>query len=200
MILSLIHLGIESNLLPEKYPLKIRRKSSDSNSLELLEIPLNFLSLIYTDIIKETNVSIEKLLPNTTNNRLWVAFGRWLGLKKQNSPLKRKYIQQHLRLLWKRLWHAHDIQSDRDLQGLFDIATAYNTKKEKVHLIISARHSPKLITELVQFKHITESECITDLSNQTLVYLEQLGNYNAIILATNVVNDYYFHTLKHPLY
>ncbi|KAF0517618.1 calnexin independence factor cif1 [Gigaspora margarita] len=106
-------------------------KSSDSNSLELVEIPLNFLSLIYTDIIKETNVSIEKSLPNTTNNRLWVSFGRWLGLKKQNSLLKRKHVRQHLRLLWKRLRHAHDIQSDRDFQGLFDIATAYNTKKEK---------------------------------------------------------------------
>ncbi|KAF0509105.1 calnexin independence factor cif1 [Gigaspora margarita] len=74
-------------------------KSSDSNSLELVGIPLNFLSLIYTDIIKETNTSIEKPLPNTTNNRLWVAFGRWLDLKKQNSPLKRKHVQQHLRLL-----------------------------------------------------------------------------------------------------
>ncbi|KAF0431634.1 calnexin independence factor cif1 [Gigaspora margarita] len=161
-------------------------KSSDSNSLELLKIPLNFLSLIYTNIIKETNGIIEKSLSNTTNNRLWVAFGRWLGLKKQNSPLKRKHIRQHLRLLWKRLRHAHDIQSDRDFQGLFDTATAYNTKKEKVHLIISACHSPKLINELVQFKHITEPECITDLSNQTLVHLEQLGNYNAVILATDI--------------
>lgn len=51
---------------------------------------------------------------------------------------------------------------------------------------------------MVQFKHITEPECITDLSGRTLVHLEQLDDYNAVILATNAVNNYYFHTLEHP--
>jgi hypothetical protein len=37
-----------------------------------------------------------------------------------------------------------------------------------------------------------------DLNGQTLVHLEQLNDNNAIILATNVVNNYYFHTLEHP--
>ncbi|CAG8687323.1 22458_t:CDS:2 [Racocetra persica] len=54
--------------------------------------------------------------------------------------------------------------------------------------------------ELVQFKYIAEPECITDLSSRTLVHLEQLNDYNAIILATNAVNNYYFHTLEHLSY
>ncbi|CAG8757928.1 19358_t:CDS:2, partial [Racocetra persica] len=111
--------------------------------------------------LRETYVSIEGSSPNTTNKRLWVAFGQWLGLKGQDGPLKRKHIRQHL--------------SDRDFQDLFDIATAFNTRREKA----------------------SEPECITDLSGRTLVHLEQLDDYNTIILATNTVNNYYFHTLEH---
>ncbi|CAG8806989.1 19875_t:CDS:2, partial [Racocetra persica] len=134
-------------------------KSSDSNSFELSEIPSNFLSLIYTDIIRETDVGIEGSSPNTTNKRF-----------------------------------------DRDFQDLFDIATAFNTRREKARLIISACHNPQSISELVQFKYIAEPECITNLSGRTLVHLEQLDDYNAVILATNAVNNYYFHMLKHLLY
>ncbi|CAG8597615.1 26886_t:CDS:2, partial [Racocetra persica] len=144
-------------------------KSSDSNSFELPEILSNFFSLIYTDIIRETDVGIEGSSSNTTNKRLW-----------------------------KKLWYTHNIQSDRDFQDLFDTATAFNTRREKAGLIISACHNSQSISELVQFKHIAEPEYITDLSGQTLVYLEQLDDYNAIILATNAVNNYYFHTLEHP--
>ncbi|KAF0474744.1 calnexin independence factor cif1 [Gigaspora margarita] len=133
-------------------------KSSNGNSLELLEIPSNFLSLIYTDIIKETNIGIESSSSNTANNRL---------------------------LFWKKLQHAHNIQSNRNFQDLFDTATVHNTKKEKACLIISARHNLQSISEVVQLKQITEPECITDLSNQTLVHLEQLNDDNAIIFATN---------------
>ncbi|KAF0420317.1 calnexin independence factor cif1 [Gigaspora margarita] len=95
-------------------------KSSNGNSLELLEILSNFLSFIYTDIIRETDIGIESSSSNTTNNR-------------------------------------------------FGSTQAYN-----------------------------RTEYITDLSNQTLVHLEQLNNDNAIIFATNAVNNYYFHTLEHP--
>ncbi|CAG8797615.1 27941_t:CDS:2, partial [Racocetra persica] len=112
-------------------------KSSDSNSLELPEISSNFLSLVYTDIIRETDVGIEGSSPNITNNRL---------------------------LLWKKLQYGHDIQSDRNFQDLFDTATAHNIRREKTYLIISARHNLQSISKLVQFKHITKSEYITDLS------------------------------------
>ncbi|CAG8831409.1 2763_t:CDS:2, partial [Racocetra persica] len=133
-------------------------KFSNSNSFELSEIPSDFFSLIYTDIIKETNVSIEESSPSTTNERLW-----------------------------KKLQHAHDIQSIKDFQNIFDIATAYKTQKEKTQLIISACNNLQLISKLVQFKHLTKPECITDLSSQTLVHLKQLDDYNAIILATNIL-------------
>ncbi|CAG8560083.1 3938_t:CDS:2, partial [Racocetra persica] len=109
----------------------------------------------------KTDVGIVGSSPNTTNKRLWVAFGQWLGLKRQD-------------------------------------ATAFNTQRKKARLIISACHNPQSISKLVQFKYIAEPEYITDLSGQTLVYLEQLDDYNAIILATNAVNNYYFHTLEHP--
>ncbi|CAG8606353.1 18211_t:CDS:2, partial [Racocetra persica] len=63
----------------------------------------------------------------------------------------------------KKLQHAYDIQSNKDFQNIFDTATAYKTRKEKIQLIISAH-----------------------LSSRTLVHLKQLDNYNAVILATNI--------------
>ncbi|CAG8718697.1 7892_t:CDS:2, partial [Racocetra persica] len=63
--------------------------------------------------------------------------------------------------------------------------TAFNTRRKKACLIISAHHNPQSISELVQFKHIAKPEYIMDLSGRILVYLEQLDDYNAIILATN---------------
>ncbi|CAG8790924.1 33124_t:CDS:2, partial [Racocetra persica] len=93
--------------------------------------------------------------------------------------------------------YGHDIQSDRDFQDLFDTATAHNIRREKTHLIISARYNLQSISKLVQFKHITKSECIMDLSGRTLVHLDQLDDYNTVILATNAVNNYYFHMLEH---
>ncbi|CAG8787090.1 34134_t:CDS:2, partial [Racocetra persica] len=39
--------------------------------------------------------------------------------------------------------------------------------------------------QVVMEKNSTEPECITDLSGRTLVYLEQLDDYNAVILVTN---------------
>jgi hypothetical protein len=50
--------------------------------------------------------------------------------------------------------------------------------------------------ELTQFRYITKPECIIDLNGQTLVHLEELENYDAIIKATNAINQYYFHTLE----
>ena len=45
-----------------------------------------------------------------------------------------------------------------------------------------------------------EPECIIDLNGQTLVHLEQLENYNAVIKAINAINKYYSHTLKNLSY
>ncbi|CAG8748344.1 7739_t:CDS:2, partial [Racocetra persica] len=111
-------------------------KSSNSNSFKLPEIPSNFLSLIYTDIIRKTDVARLK--------------GAGWSIKKKAS-------------------------------------TAFNTQREKACLIISARHNPQSISELVQFKHLAKPEYITDLSSRILVHLEQLDDYNNIILATNAL-------------
>ncbi|CAG8533026.1 11389_t:CDS:1, partial [Scutellospora calospora] len=47
----------------------LREASTSNNSINLLEIPSDFLSLIYSDIIKENN-SIKESLDITNNCRL----------------------------------------------------------------------------------------------------------------------------------
>ena len=56
------------------------------------------------------------------------------------------------------------------------------------------------LNELKKFRYIIEGECIVDVNNRTLVHLERLNNYDAVLQATNVVSNYYSHTLNNPLH
>ncbi|CAG8829406.1 21123_t:CDS:2, partial [Racocetra persica] len=119
------------------------RKISANNNIYYLE--REWTSIPSALQIGETDVSIERSSPNTTNKQLWVAFSQWLGLKGQDGLLKES---------------TYDSTS-----GCYgkNSATAFNTRREKARLIISAHHNLQSISELVQFKHIAEPECITDL-------------------------------------
>ena len=75
---------------------------------------------------------------------------------------------------------------------------AYNTRKEKVRLILLSRNNIQSLHESVKIHYISKPECITDANGQTLVHLENLNDPSAVMQATNAVNEYYFHTLKHP--
>ena len=54
------------------------------------------------------------------------------------------------------------------------------------------------LNELKKFRYIIEGECIVDVNNRTLVHLERLNNYDAVLQVTNVVSNYYSHTLNNP--
>ena len=75
---------------------------------------------------------------------------------------------------------------------------AYNTRKKKVQLILLSRNNIQSFHESVKIHYISKPECITDANGQTLVHLENLNNPSTVMQATNAVNEYYFHTLKHP--
>ncbi|CAG8793193.1 18239_t:CDS:2, partial [Racocetra persica] len=150
----------------------LREASTSNNSIDLPKIPPDFLSLVYSDIIKEKNDVKEPLDVDTNNKRLWIAFGR---------------------LLWKKLQHAYV-----ELQNFFDTATIRKSRKEKTQLIVSARNNNKSLDKLVQLEHIFEPKCITDLGHRTLIHLEQLDDPDAVTTASNIVNWYYFHLLENP--
>ena len=94
-----------------------------------------------------------------------------------------------------KLGHAHVVESNRNLQVLFDIVNSYKSRKEKTQLIISARDNYQFLNEIIQFKHLIYPECIIDENRFTLIHLEQLDDKNAVLLATTGVNNYYFHML-----
>lgn len=72
-------------------------------SEQLFEIPYDFLSLVNSDIINPNVTSSE------TNNRLWVAFGRWLGFE---GKIKRRQVRQHIRMKWQNLQHALNLRNN----------------------------------------------------------------------------------------
>jgi hypothetical protein len=177
--------------------IKEARSDSDNSSFRLVEIPEDFFLLIDKDIINE--IDKNDISPITdTNKRLWVTFGQWLGLKQLGEPIKRKHVRHHLRLKWSKLRHSLNIQNDKDFQAISNTAVARNTRKEKAQLILLARNDFQSLNRLVDIHYISEPECVTDVDGQTLIHLENLNDQSTVMQATNAVNEYYFHTLKHP--
>ncbi|CAB5386653.1 unnamed protein product [Rhizophagus irregularis] len=50
------------------------------------------------------------------------------------------------------------------------------------------------------FRYVTNSECIVDGCGKTLVHLDGLDDFNAVIEATKAINSYYFHMLDNPIH
>ena len=168
----------------------IRESHTDDNFVNWSDIPLNFLTLVDMDIIKnKTNENDESSIDDK-NDRLWVAFGRFLGFK---DPIKRREVRRHLKNKWKRLGHALDLRNNQNA-AITTPTTISRNKKTK--LITLARDS--LNKSLVGFRYIIDSECIVDTDGQTLIHLEKLDDQTAVTKATDAVNHYYFHTLEYP--
>ena len=141
------------------------------------------------NIIKsKTNENDESSIDDK-NDRLWVAFGKFLGFE---EPIKRREVRRHLKNKWKKLGHALDLRNDQDT-AITSPTTI--SRKKKTKLITLARDS---LNNLVGFRYIMNSECIVDTDGQTLIHIEKLDDQTAVTKATDAVNHYYFHTLKYP--
>ncbi|CAG8795436.1 19438_t:CDS:1, partial [Gigaspora rosea] len=58
------------------------REARSANNIELSDVPSNFLLLVNKEIIKiEEHDNANSYSDNAKNKRLWVAFGRWLGIE-----------------------------------------------------------------------------------------------------------------------
>ncbi|KAF0532736.1 calnexin independence factor cif1 [Gigaspora margarita] len=172
------------------------REARSANNIELSDVPSNFLLLVNKEIIKMGEYDdANSYSDNAKNKRLWVALGRWLGME---EPVIRRDVCRHLRSKWIDLKYAVDFQNN-ELQDILR-TTSYISQKEKACLIISARDNLFSFKKLVKLRHLTVSECVTDVEGRTLVHLALLNNPGAVIQATDAVNYYYFHTLNNPSY
>ncbi|CAG8836446.1 5547_t:CDS:1, partial [Racocetra persica] len=165
------------------------REAKLSNLFEPTEVPLKFLTLVETCIIRKEREA--ELSTTSTNNLLWIDFGRWLGFK---EPIKRRHVRRRLKHKWRKLQHALNLRSENSTNMIIESIT----RREKTRLIMSARENFQSLKNLVQFRYVVSPECITDLDGQTIIHLEQLDNYDAVIQATNAVDYYYFHTINNP--
>ena len=170
------------------------REARSANNIELSDVPPNFLLLVDKEIIKMgEHDDANPYSNNAKNKRLWVALGRWLGME---EPAIRRDARCHLRSKWIDLKYAVDFQNNESQDILR--TTLYISRKEKAYLIISARGNFCSFKKLVKLRHLTVSECVTDVEGRTLVHLALLNNPRAVIQATDVVNHYYFHILNNP--
>ncbi|KAF0513458.1 calnexin independence factor cif1 [Gigaspora margarita] len=117
---------------------------------------------------------------NAKNKRLWVALGRWLGME---EPVIKRDVRRHLWSKWIDLKYAVDFQNNESQDILR--TTSYISRKEKAHLIISAQGNLSSFKKLVKLRHLTVSECVTDVEGRTLVHLALINNPRAVIQATD---------------
>ena len=108
------------------------------------------------------------------------------------EPVIRRDVRRRLRSKWIDLKYAIDFQNNESQDILR--TTSYISRKEKAHLIISARGNLSSFKKLVKLRHLTISECVIDIEGRTLVHLVLLNNPRAVIQATDAVNHYYFQT------
>ena len=154
---------------------------SDSISLNL--ISSEFFPLINQIINQET-------LSNDLN--LWISFGNWLGMK---GSFKKRQVYRHLKNIWSKTQNVIKLRQQQQ-----PIPTFFNTisKQHQAEIIESAYQTFKSISDLSHYRHIIYPECITDEYNQTLIHFGFVDDFDAVIKATNAINDYYFHTLNNP--
>ncbi|CAG8671426.1 21406_t:CDS:2 [Racocetra persica] len=148
------------------------REARSANNIELSDVPPNFLLLVDKEIIKMG------------------------GMMMPIPILIMQKINVYGSLLVADLKYAVDFQNNESQDILR--TTLYISRKEKAHLIISARGNLCSFKKLVKLRHLTVSECVTDVEGRTLVHLALLNNPRAVIQATDAVNHYYFHTLNNP--
>lgn len=127
----------------------LEKRKSRKNSFESIKIPSNFLSLIDTEII-----SPSPIINKSTSKCLWIAFGKWLGFKINDKPFKKKQIQHHIKLKWKK----------------FKAATSFKKSQKKKKNLIAFAPKVNSIDELIHFRHVKNMECITDLNGRTLIH------------------------------
>jgi hypothetical protein len=163
------------DLLVETLIREAKLAKNNNTHEQLFEIPNDFLLLVNSDIIN-SNATLSK-----SNKRLWVRFGKWLGFK---GNIKRRQVRQHIRMRWQNLQHALDIRNNN----------LHVLSKPRSEMNVSVRN----LQPSAGFRYIVNPECIVDKNNRTLLHLELLDNPNAIAKATETINSYYFHTLKHP--
>jgi hypothetical protein len=185
------------DLLVEMLIREVKERNLYKHFQELLEIPAKYFSLIYTDIISESNKGSNLSENQNLNTSLWISLGQWLGLKWKDGSIQRKHVRQHIRLKWKKLKHAMDLHNSKNIESIQSTAIARKTREEKTQLIMLARNLQSL-DGIINFKFMVKPECITDYNNQTLVHLEWLDNYEIIIQATEAVHSYYYHILENP--
>ncbi|PKY45328.1 hypothetical protein RhiirA4_401076 [Rhizophagus irregularis] len=166
----------------------IRESRQSKNNNEIPEIPLEFYNLAKS-ITESTN---DQLMNN--NKDMWIKFGQWLELKK---PISKSDVHQHLKSQWKRLSHAAEIRNSKVLEISKEILEIEKKKStiNKKKMIVSAQDN-----NIKNFRYVTNSECIVDGCGKTLVHLDGLDDFNAVIEATKAINSYYFHMLDNPIH
>jgi hypothetical protein len=170
---------ISDNILTEELLIEILIKQSRESGENVDEIPSKFYRLAKT-ITKSTD-------NNDLETEIWIEFGQWLGL---NEPISRKDVRNHLKSKWRRIVSASKVRKLKAPEIPQEVQEI-KSKEIKSGLIVSAQDN-----NITNYRYVTNSECIVDKYNKTLVHLGLLDDFEAVIKATEAINSYYFHTLE----
>ena len=150
-----------------------------NNDFNFNTIPLNFFNLTYNNI-NNINTNEKK------ENKKWIAFGKWLGMRNAEKNLDSKKVRNHIRNKWKK------IKKELKIKNVNELSDSSKIKPYKSRSLNELKSKG--------FRLIVEPEYIINSNNQTLIHFNNLNNDNVFIKAIDELTEYYFHTLKNPSY
>jgi hypothetical protein len=168
------------------------RECTKNYSLELSNIPLEYLKLIISNIIRQNNVD--------WNTKTCFKFKLWFS---QNNKITKQIQKTKFQNLLKKKWNIFLKDSPFKVEdGFFKIEDNLTVPELDLKNLAKTKYgSTRQNNKLVKSAHcLNNPGCIVDQNNRTLIHLENIDDQNALLHATEAVNKYYFHLIKDEIH
>ncbi|RHZ83994.1 hypothetical protein Glove_86g100 [Diversispora epigaea] len=160
------------------------RECTRNYSLELSNIPSDYLELIISNIIIRNDINL--------NIKTWDYFRLWY-----NMQINYHFQKNHLEKFYNLLKMKWDILLE---DGSFEIDNKLHIKSSDMIDLAQGKYRSTRLESFTYPKSahcLVNPGCIVNQNNQTLIHLENIDNTNILLHTTNAVNTYYYHMVNY---
>ncbi|RHZ46198.1 hypothetical protein Glove_629g4 [Diversispora epigaea] len=159
------------------------RECTRNYSLELSNIPSDYLELIISNIIIRNDINL--------NIKTWDYFRLWY-----NMQINYHFQKDHLEKFYNLLKMKWDILLE---DGSFEIDNKLHIKSSDMIDLAQGKYRSTRLESFTYPKSahcLVNPGCIVNQNNQTLIHLENIDDTNILLHTTNAVNTYYYHMVN----
>ncbi|CAG8590376.1 1147_t:CDS:2 [Diversispora eburnea] len=159
------------------------------------EFPAKFMDLLETEVFNRRDSSASSELERSKSS--WEKFALWACFK-----IGPNYILQHRRhchLLWTRTLNVYQHEAqNKPLEGHKINEIFLRNPKDKLYIADETTKEVISGNKLGRYYHISDSQCLKNSFEETIVDFFDLDNQTAVGGARIAVDQYYQHTIAHP--